>query len=191
METATKVLRDEHKAILRMLDAAEEVAGRIRRDKAVSSETLSGLVEFFRIFADRCHHGKEEDCLFPMLEERGLPRDGGPIGVMLHEHAQGREFIKNMLEALDALSKGRKDALLRWADSAIGYVALLRSHIAKENDVLFMMADRLLSESEQAGLVQAFEKVETDKIGAGTHERLHSLMGKLQAEIFAGHEKSN
>lgn len=186
MATATDILRTEHKAILRMLDVAEEVARRIKRGIPVAPEILSGLVEFLRIFADRCHHGKEEDCLFPALEEKGLPRDGGPIGVMLHEHGQGREWIQSMIEALDSFTSGDKDAVLRWADSALGYAALLRAHIAKENEVLFVMADRLLSGSEQAGLLEAFEGIEMDKLGPGTHERLHSLMEKLYAVVFPG-----
>jgi len=184
MTNATDMLRDEHKAILKMLDAAEEVARRIKKDIAVKPELLSGLLEFFRVFADRCHHGKEEDCLFPLLEKKGLPHDGGPIGVMLHEHGEGRELIRNMGEASEAVTSGRRDGCSRWADAALSYTALLRAHIAKENDVLFVMADRLLSGPEQAGLLEAFEKVEIDKLGAGTHERLHGLMGELHAEIF-------
>jgi hemerythrin-like domain-containing protein len=184
MTTATNMLREEHKAILKMLDAAEEVARRIKNDIDVAPEILSGLLEFFRIFADRCHHGKEEDCLFPLLEKKGLPHDGGPVAVMLNEHGQGREFIRNMAEASEAFTAGQMDACLRWAEAALSYTTLLRAHIAKENDVLFVMADRLLSGSEQAGLLDAFERVEIDKLGAGTHERLHELMGKLHAEIF-------
>lgn len=103
---------------------------------------------------------------------------------MLHEHGQGREFIRNMVEASEAFAAGRKDAGLRWADVALSYTALLRAHISKENDVLFVMADRLLSGSEQAGLLDAFERVEINKLGAGTHERLHKLMEELHAEIF-------
>ena len=184
MATATSTLREEHNAILKMLDATEEVARKIRQGIAVAPGTLSGLLEFFRIFADRCHHGKEEDCLFPLLEQKGLPRDGGPIAVMLHEHDQGRGFIRNMAEASDDYAAGRKDSARRWADAALGYAEMLRSHIAKENDVLFVMADRLLSGSDQKDLLEAFEKVETVKLGAGTHERLHGLMHQLLSEIF-------
>lgn len=79
MDTATNTLRDEHKAILKMLDATEEVARRIKNGAAVAPETLSGLLEFFRTFADRCHHGKEEDCLFPLLDGKGCLVKGGPL----------------------------------------------------------------------------------------------------------------
>jgi hemerythrin-like domain-containing protein len=184
MATATNILRDEHKAILKMLDATEEVARQIKSGATVKPETLSGLLEFFRVFADRCHHGKEEDCLFPLLERKGLPRQGGPTGVMLQEHEQGRELIQKMREAADTFTAGRNEASLQWADAALDYVALLRAHIAKENDILFVMADRLLSVSEQESLLDAFEKAEIEKLGAGTHERLHQLMERLYDEIF-------
>jgi hemerythrin-like domain-containing protein len=184
MTTATGILRDEHKAILKMLDATEEVAGQIKKGIPVASEILSGLLEFFRLFADRCHHGKEENCLFPLLEEKGMPRDAGPVGVMLHEHDQGRALIGEMVAAAEAFASGSKEAGLRWADAALGYAALLRAHIDKENNILFMMADHLLTQSEQAGLVEAFEKVEINKLGAGTHERLHGLMDRVYAEVF-------
>jgi len=184
MATATGILRDEHKAISKMLDTAEEVSERLKKGVVISPEILSGLLEFFRTFADRCHHGKEEDCLFPLLEQRGLPREGGPIGVMLHEHGEGRELIRVMGETACQFAGGQKEAGLRWADAALAYVVLLRNHIAKENDILFVMADRFLSEADQTKMVGDFERIETEKLGAGTHERLHTLMDKLYREVF-------
>jgi hemerythrin-like domain-containing protein len=186
MVTATSILRDEHKAILKMIDTAEEVSQRLKKGVTVSPELLSGLLEFFRTFADRCHHGKEEECLFPLLEQRGIPREGGPIGVMLHEHDQGRGLIRVMGEAACQFAGGRKDAGLRWADAALAYSELLRNHISKENDILFVMADRFLSEADQITTVEAFGRIETEKLGAGTHERLHTLMNKLYGEVFPG-----
>ena len=60
MNAATATLRHEHEAILRMLDATEEVASRLHNGKEVAPETISGLLEFFKLFADRCHHGKSD-----------------------------------------------------------------------------------------------------------------------------------
>jgi len=184
MTTATAILRTEHDAILRMLEATEEVARQLDRGQRIGPDTLSGLLEFFRLFADRCHHGKEEDLLFPLLEKKGLPRAGGPIGVMLHEHEQGRALVKQMAEAADAYAGGATEAGARWAEAARGYASLLRQHIDKENNVLFVMAENLLSPAEQGELATAFEKVEEEKMGSGTHERLHALMDKLTAEIL-------
>lgn len=185
MTTATAILRKEHDAILRMLDTTEKVARQLDRGERAAPETLTGLLEFFRLFADRCHHGKEEDLLFPLLEKKGLPHAGGPIQVMLMEHEQGRSLIQRMTEAAEAYSGGAAEAGPRWAEAARLYVAMLRQHIYKENNVLFRIAENVLTDTEQRELVAAFEKAEEQKMGPGTHERLHALMGKLTADILS------
>lgn len=184
MRTATSTLRTEHEAIISMLDATEEAARRVDRDEPVRPEILEGLLEFFRVFADRCHHGKEEELLFPALERKGMPRTGGPIGVMLFEHEQGRALIRRMSQAVAEIAGGNPAAAKSWAAAAREYTALLRAHIDKENNILFVMAERIFSDDEQTGLAEAFEKLEVEKMGVGTHERLHGLMNKLRAEIF-------
>ncbi len=183
MKTATEILRQEHDAILRMLDATEEVARRLGNRESVEPQVLEHLLEFFRLFADRCHHGKEEDLLFPLLEKKGMPRGGGPIGVMLMEHDHGRGLIGQMASAGEEYATGDSSAGLRWAAAAADYVELLREHIAKENEVLFVMAERMLTPAEQQELAVAFERNETEKMGAGTHERLHAMIDKLVAEL--------
>lgn len=182
--SATAILRKEHDAILRMLDATDKVAEQLENKKRVAAETLNGLLEFFRTFADRCHHGKEEDLLFPLLEKKGVAREGGPIGVMLTEHDQGRAFVRQMVEAVEPYQGGDAEAGKRWSEAARGYVNLLHQHIDKENNVLFMMAESVLTDDEQTELAAAFEKAELEKMGAGTHERLHAQMEKLLTEIL-------
>ncbi|MGA2263221.1 MAG: hemerythrin domain-containing protein [Acidobacteriota bacterium] len=188
MRTATSTLRTEHEAILSMLDATAETARRVNRDEPVHLEILEGLLEFFKVFADRCHHGKEEELLFPALERKGMPQTGGPIGVMLFEHEQGRALIRRMSQAAAEIAGGNPAAAKSWAAAAHEYTALLRAHIDKENNILFVMAERILSDDEQTGLAEAFEKLEVEKMGEGTHERLHGLMNKLRAEIFPSAE---
>jgi len=184
MDTATAVLRKEHEAILKMLAVTEEVARRLEGGEQTAPETLANLLEFFRLFADKCHHGKEEDLLFPQLEKKGMPRAGGPIAVMLAEHNQGRALIRQMAQAADAYSRQPEKAGPAWAEAARGYTSLLRAHIEKENHVLFFMAERMLTPSEQAELAEGFEKIEVEKMGAGTHERLHAMMADLIKEIL-------
>ena len=183
MMTATETLRHEHEAILRMLDATEEVAHQLQAGVPVEPRILDGLLEFFRLFADQCHHGKEEDLLFPKLQEKGMPRETGPIGVMLLEHDQGRAFVRQMSGAAAGYAKGQPASGARWSAAASGYASLLREHIDKENNILFVMAERMLTPEEQRELARQFESVEVEKMGAGTHERLHSLMDELLAAI--------
>jgi hypothetical protein len=69
--------------------------------EAIFSVSIGDCSGFFRNFADRCHHSKEEDELFPKMVEHGIPKEGGPIGVMLMEHDQGRAFVRGMSEAAE------------------------------------------------------------------------------------------
>jgi hemerythrin-like domain-containing protein len=184
MAQATQILRQEHESILKMLDAAEQAAIRIEGGGRVRRETLSGVSEFFRLFADLCHHAKEEDILFPWLESHGMPRAGGPTGVMMHEHVEGRAFVRRMAEASEACNWG-EDSQKNWAEAARGYIALLRQHIFKENNILFVMAENMLSPEEQESLAGKFAAAEVEKLGPGAREKLEGMMNDLLAELAA------
>jgi hemerythrin-like domain-containing protein len=138
-------------------------------------------VDFLRGFADRCHHHKEEQLLFPALAEKGVPTEGGPIAVMLHEHDQGRAHIRAMGAALERYQAGDRKAVQDLAAAATGYTQLLRAHIWKEDNVLFQMANQALSAEEQQALAAEFDRVELEVMGAGTHERYHQMLDSLPA----------
>ncbi len=96
---------------------------------------------------------------------------------MLREHVQGREYIALMSKSLEA-----KD-LTGFKTNAANYRDLLISHIAKENDVLFVMADRLLDEKNQNELFKKFEEHEENVIGHGVHEELHAMIHTWEKEF--------
>jgi hemerythrin-like domain-containing protein len=167
----TEILSSEHRVIERVLDCLEAMVAQARRAGRLEPQPAKDAVAFFRDFADRCHHGKEEAHLFPALEAKGFPRQGGPTGVMLHEHEQGRAHVRGMAEAIDAAAAGDAAALRQFIGHAEGYISLLREHIYKEDHVLFQLADRTLSEADQEALAAAFGRVEAEEMGRGTHER--------------------
>ena len=101
------------------------------------------IIYFLKIFADKCHHGKEENYLFKELVNKGIPNEGGPVGVMLQEHAQGRDYIAQMSKSVDDQN------ISGFNNAAVQYRDLLRRHIDKENNVLFMMADNVIYEQAQ------------------------------------------
>ncbi len=177
--TATDDLRAEHEGILRMLEILRAIARRIQAGTAVPTAQLHDIIGFLQVFVDKCHHGKEEDILFPALEEGGLPREGGPIGVMLHEHALGRGHVRDMGAAL------ADDGPAAFAAPALAYIELLTRHIAKENDVLFVMAERMLGAPALKRMHEDFERLEEERIGPGRHEAFHRLLDDLAAEYLA------
>lgn len=156
MKTATQNLENDHVHILRLTDIMEQLT--VIQDTDVSH--LEKIVEIIRNFADGIHHAKEEKILFPYLGKKGFSSTMGPVAVMLNEHVAGRNFVKGMSENIDLYKKGDKDALGKVYYNMAGYAELLRSHISKENNVLFRMADRVLTEDEQEYLLKEFETVE-------------------------------
>jgi len=181
MPTATEILRHEHDAVVRMLGFVDDLADQLERGQRVSPDVLDKVLEFFRVFVDQCHHSKEEGLLFPLLEAKGLPRAGGPLGVMLSEHEEGRKWIKEMAQVAEDYRLIVEGSGCRWASAARAYAELLRAHVDKENNVLFVMAERILTPDEQASLLEGFEKLEVEKIGAGRHEQIHAIMAELLA----------
>ncbi len=179
----TSILRQEHELILDVLEAAEEAARRLESGQVVEPDLLESLIRFFREFADHAHHGKEEDLLFPALTAKGMPSQGGPIGVMLFEHTQGREFIRRMAAAGDEIAAGSAGAGSAWADAARGYVELLRAHIAKENNILFAIAEQILGNEEQQNLLALFQDIDKNKTGAAKYEELRMLGSSMRREL--------
>lgn len=176
---ATEILTEEHRVIERVLAALEKMADRYEAAKRVDAPEATEVIDFFRNFADRCHHGKEEARLFPLLEQHGFSPESGPTAVMRLEHDQGRAHVKSMADAVARTEHGDKAAWTDFVAHARGYSALLRDHIQKEDHCLFAMANASLSEQDQERLLAEFEHVEGKDMGAGTHERYLALAGRL------------
>ncbi len=134
------------------------MAAHLEKGGALAIDEASTIVDFVRFYADGLHHVKEERVLFPAMIEAGLPHRGGPITVMLNEHELGRRHVGAMVNALPALqtSAGR----VAFALAARHFADLLEPHIAKENNVLFTMAEGLLS--DDAPLLKAYAEQEAE-----------------------------
>lgn len=171
--TVRTILMDEHRVIERVLDAVE----RMLDEGVIDREFTLGAVDFIQNFADGCHHAKEEDHLFPALERAGVPREGGPVGCMLHEHELGRSLVGQMTSNLDAAVAGRTYAIDAFRRAAAGYVSLLRQHIQKEDNILFVMAERALDCERKKELIAEFER--SEDATPGKHEKYLALADRL------------
>ncbi|MFA6563663.1 MAG: hemerythrin domain-containing protein [Verrucomicrobiia bacterium] len=185
----TDILSSEHRVIEQVMDCLERIIAEANANGRLDAASARDAVSFFRTFADQCHHGKEETHLFPAMEAKGFPRDGGPTGVMMAEHESGRACVRAMNEAIDAAAAGDSAALRRFAEAGAGYIGLLRQHIEKEDHCLFSMADQALTDEDQAELLAKFEKVEAEEMGHGTHEKFLAIAGAL-AEKYGVTQKA-
>lgn len=152
MRSPTDVLRDEHRVILGALTTLERAAERLDAGGPLPSGWWEQMLDWLRAFADRNHHAKEETSLFPAMVKAGVPAEHGPIAVMLEEHVQGRALIRGMAAAGATRAAAARE-----------YVSLLRDHIAKEDGIVFPLADSVLDEAGVAAVGREFETVEIEQ----------------------------
>lgn len=156
----TRTLVDEHRLILRMIALLEKNAPRTAEGSYRNWQFYFDGIDFIRQYADRFHHAKEEDILFKALIDNGMPKDHSPVAAMLMEHDQGRSYVRAMETAVLEAQSGRSDAFQAIADNALGYAALLRDHIAKEDDILYPLSERVLPESMRVGILAGYQAAE-------------------------------
>jgi hemerythrin-like domain-containing protein len=158
MNTATQNLENDHVYILQLTDLMEQMVNK----GATDINHLKSVVHIIKNYADGLHHKKEEDLLFPLFEHRSANGGCGPVGVMLMEHKQGREYVQGMVDNIMAYEKGDEAALKKVYQNMLGYADLLKNHIFKENNILFRMADNAFSENDQKMLLEQFNKIEIE-----------------------------
>ena len=179
MKTTTNLIQD-HEIIAGILEVMRNLATSIKLKKTIEPQQIEEILDFLKNFADLNHHGKEENILFPAMINRGIPINGGPISVMLNEHATGRNYISNITEELAEFKLGNSEASVKIASNMLSYADLLTNHISKENQVLFPMADRIIPESEDNRLFEQFTKVESDTMTEDKRQYYLSLALKIK-----------
>lgn len=178
-ESPIAILADEHEVILRGLDVLEQGLARVEEGAAVDSAFFGELVGFFRDFADRRHHGKEEAILFErMAEELDYPRQGGPIAVLSSEHEAGRAHVRAIADAADRLA-GDPAAARELVSEGRAYIALLRAHIEREDHTVFPTVEDFLGAEERADLLAAFSRFEAAEGGPGNRASCAALLERL------------
>jgi hemerythrin-like domain-containing protein len=142
MTSSTESLRNDHFLIERMMRALNTTADLLKSGKSIPAPFLEQAMDFTKNFTNVCHHGKEEDSLFPTLEEGGMPREGGPIARMLFEHEITKQLAGKMEQSTrQYLQSGDPAQLVADIRAYTDHVSM---HLTKENFRLFAMADMML-----------------------------------------------
>lgn len=177
----TDVLEEEHRVIQKVVGTFAVLAEDLEAGREVNPETFREILEFMRTFVDKCHHGKEETHLFPLLEKKGVPLRGCPLGVLIAEHQRGRALVTGLAASTEAYAKQGGSANRPVLDNLRGLMDLYPNHIWKEDYLAFPMTNKILSAEEQDELREKFEAVEKT-IGVDVHLRFEQLAEKLDRE---------
>lgn len=179
MHQAIELLMNEHRLIEKALASLETFATRVHEGAEADPATIAKFARFLRGFADKWHHGKEEDLLFVKMGDYGFSSEAGPIAVMLSEHVQGRAYTSELAglgEATAALQGDERQAFLQ---NAVGYINLLRAHIQKEDNILYPMALRMVPPEELDALLPAYERFQKEAGDEGAPQSYHALAAEL------------
>ncbi|MBU0554229.1 PAS domain-containing protein [Myxococcota bacterium] len=166
----------EHELIERAMAVLEDELGKATAHQEDATR-LARAVDFLLEFGDKLHNQKEEQLLFPLMESRGIPRHGGPIAVMLAEHQTERALLTRIQMEL-----GQGDAATRAALIQAGkdYLRVRAEHIWKENDVLYLMGRRVISEEDGAALLVGFERLNAESYGEDAWGHFQAMVDELE-----------
>ncbi len=176
----SSLLRREHQVILRVVRVLGYLVAKSERGEGLEIDSLDQCAVFFALYADACHHAKEEDLLFPLLESRGMPVTSGPIGVMLQEHTVARKCTRQMRDALESVQRGDAAGEKVFQEAAREYADLLSNHIGKEDNILYPMGDHLLTADDQESLLGKFRDVQGRLFGGKRREELEQMADELE-----------
>lgn len=177
--TATSDLRSEHHGVGRMLGIMDAMAERAGGGGRLDVEDLTHMIEFLRVFVDRCHHAKEEQLLFPAIRLAHMTAVEETVDVLMAEHVQGRAAVAAIASATERLEAGDENATTELAHLLPAYTHLLHAHIRREENDCFGPADRELSAAVQEELEVGYARIEREVVGEGVHEAFHALLDRM------------
>ena len=175
---AIDILVKEHDGILKMIEVTQVILNTEDKTK-VNLEHVEQIIDFIKNFADKYHHLKEEDVLFLEMEKNGMSLEFGPIAMMLQEHNQGRGYIKLAEEGVEKYKLGHNSAFEQVKYNLLSYCELLTNHIAKENNILYPMAERILPANVQMAMSDNFEKTNSTTVNNEYVDKYLKLVEEL------------
>jgi len=169
----------EHEMIERAMEVLKTNLGKVSSgtfDKVQTGRAIDFLLEF----GDKIHNIKEEKFLFPRMHERGVPVDGGPIGVMIMEHDMERKLLVKMQMSLDGLAAASEDDQASFVKEGLEYLTIRAEHIWKENDILYNMARQMLKDDDVAYLLKEFKNSDIQHYGEQASEKFETMLKEVE-----------
>jgi hemerythrin-like domain-containing protein len=172
----------EHRLIERMIDVMREELNLFEKEKELNSDFVEMAVDFIRTYADRCHHGKEEDILFRELGTKKLKDEHRhTMEELVEDHRWGRKMTARLVEANKRYVEGNGEAMSTVTDCMRSLIQFYPKHIEKEDKHFFIPCMNYFTEAEQQALLR--EEWEFDK--NLIHEKYKNMVIAVEKELTA------
>ena len=173
------LLMQEHRVIEKMVPRLEEERRKITDFNQIDPIFIDTAVDFFRTYADRTHHGKEEDILFEELEKKQLTKENHRVmNELVEEHRYARRTVQSLLKAKEKFIKGDEDAASETLENLVRLIELYPLHIEKEDKNFFYDAMGYFTEEEQSRMLERFYEFDRKMI----HEKYRTIVGLTEPE---------
>jgi len=167
----------EHRLIERMIDIVRDSHQQGESEQRIDPHFVDAVVDFIRTYADKTHHGKEEDVLFRNLKQKELKSgDAETMEELIQEHVFGRQVTRELVEANEAYKSGDQSSLQTVLEKFRTLTDFYPEHIDKEDRVFFPAALGYLSDEEQQAMLREFEEVDRRMI----HEKYTALIASYE-----------
>jgi DUF438 domain-containing protein len=141
---------------------------------------IQRAVDFLLEFGDKIHNQKEEGFLFPLMQERGIPTEGGPVGVMIMEHDAERRLLQHMSAQAGSLTEADQETLNKFRREGLEYLVIRAEHIWKENDILYPMARQAMQEGDAEKLIVEFNRINTETYGPDAWQKFSAMVSEVE-----------
>jgi hemerythrin-like domain-containing protein len=165
-------LREEHGATMKMLLVLQRFSTKLVDSEEGEAKDLEALIEFFEIYVDRCHHGKEEQFLFPALSRVRRAEIDSLISSLMDDHRQARLDMDQMKSGAGTFNSRTGAGRKAFSEVAERFVELVRKHIRKENSALLPLIEESFSETDRLHMAEQFHELEKATVGASRLETL-------------------
>jgi hypothetical protein len=174
----------EHEMIERAMAVLKNNLEKI--DEAVKAPLqMQRAIDFLLEFGDKVHNTKEEEFLFPLMGQKGMPVEGGPIGVMLMEHDAERNLLQRMMAELPNLAEATTSMRHKFAAEGFEYLTIRAEHIWKENDVLYPMGRKTFSDEDNTSLLDAFKTLDQQTYGDTARDHYAQMLAEVEKDSEA------
>ena len=170
----------EHRLIERMLAVIEGVIKEIKTTNQADPLFIDTAVDFIRVYADKTHHGKEEDILFRDLKNKPLSNEDRAImDELIKEHIFGRLTTKALVQANERYRNGDEKSLEDISAKLKTLAEFYPKHIEKEDKIFFPSSRKYFTEEEDQAMLAEFREFDRKMI----HEKYTAIVEGFEKKI--------
>lgn len=172
----------EHRLIERMIKVMNRALLQAERQKKIDSRLIETATDFIRAYADRCHHGKEEDILFRELKKKTITDEHQAVmEELVEEHKRGRQVTGRLVEANARYMKGEEDALPEILECIRTLIGFYPKHIEKEDKRFFLPIMGYFSKEEKDAMLMEGYRFDADLL----HEEYQKTVQEKESDFPA------